>query len=283
MLARPKGWQGGREGGCRGTPCLPCPTMALARSALGAWGQSELHVLCPQLQATSPASGEKAPGSPSPGGAGGTGKGWGTPRTLPVPPCPAAMVLHPWPHALVPAEPGKLRTGKARVSSGGFGSLWTPLLTAPLLPTARQARGSPQRPLCHAFLPRQGTRWSKINSPVMGCFPTQRSTCVAVIRCLDLAWLLGRPRWVRSRVPAKTSRPALCLNPATLPTAPLPAAAQPGHPQRPKTFTFTTPGILPTISAGPGRASCLGAQLLVPCTDRLGQDGSIYASGGRHK
>lgn len=153
ILAHPAKGVAGREGGCRVTPCLPCPTVALARSALGAWGQSELHVLCRQLQATSPASGKKAPGSASPAGAGGSGKGWGTPRTLPVPPCPAAMVLHPWPHTLVPAEPGKLHAGKVRVSSGGFGSLWTPLLTAPLLPTARQARGSPQRPPCHAFLP----------------------------------------------------------------------------------------------------------------------------------
>lgn len=63
-----------------------------------------------------------------------------------------------------------------------------------------------------------------------GCFPTQRSTCVAVIRCLDLARLLGWPWWVWSRVPAKTSHPASSLNPTTLPTAPLPAAVQPGHP-----------------------------------------------------
>lgn len=119
--------------------------------------------------------------------------------------------------------------------------------------------------------------------PVMGCFPTQRSTSVAVIWCWDLARLLGWPWCVWSRVPAKTSHPASSLNPVTLPTAPLPAAVQPGHPHRPKTFTFTTPGILPAISAGPGRASCLGAQLLVPCTDHLGQDGSIYASGSRHK
>lgn len=84
-LARPKGWQGG---GCRGTPCLPRPTMAPARSALRAWGRREPCIPWPQLQATSPATGEKAPGSLSPTSAGGSREGQDTPGTLPSPPFP---------------------------------------------------------------------------------------------------------------------------------------------------------------------------------------------------
>lgn len=58
-----------------------------------------------------------------------SGKGWGTPGTLPAVPCsdsPAALA----PHFLGARPSGKLHAGTVRLSSEGFGSLRTPLLTA---------------------------------------------------------------------------------------------------------------------------------------------------------
>lgn len=206
LLARPKGWQGGRGLQRHPLPALshrgpgslcprslgmeraPCPMSPAPSHVPSAQPHPQQMEKRPQEAFLQPVLGER--------------EGMGHPRDTAS---PTEMALPPLvPH---PGAGSALAQREASCRDGGAEpqGIWLSLYPPAHSPTAPHSRAGQREP-AKTFAP----RWDVMEHNQLtrgGLFPNTETTRTAVIRCLDSAQLLGQPQRVWSRTWLKPRTP----------------------------------------------------------------------------